>query len=345
MKPTRRRGLKQLFSAALVLHLGGLAAPSLAQDKPPLSTQSKALSQAAAAVVGVQALALEGARSNRTLGRVRDGSGVVIDAKDGLVLTIGYLVLEADQVKIVTDDQRIVPARVIGYDVATGFGLVRALAPLGIAAAPLAGIAPTPDEPLMVVSGGTDGQVSIARLVSRRPFSGYWEYHLDEALFTAPARRDHSGAGLFDAQGQLLGIGSLFVPDAMGENRPRMPGNMFVPVGLLRPILDELRSRGTTRHSERAWIGVNCTLHEGSLRVARVNEDSPADVAGIEVGDRILRVDGQAVETLDALWKALWRGGPPERAILLDIDRGGEPHTLRVHSVDRAKTLKRAEGV
>jgi len=262
------------------------------------------------------------------------------------VLTIGYLILEAEQVQLVTDDEREVPARLIGYDVATGFGLVQALAPLRIEPVPFGTTAAlTRGEPLMIVSGGEDGAISAAQLVSRRNFSGYWEYHVDGALFTSPPRPDHSGAGLFNSRGELVGIGSLLVKDAAGPDGPAQNGNMFVPIDLLRPILSELRSRGSSVSSQRAWMGVNCVEAEGTVRVVRVNSDSPAEVAGLEPGDRIVRIDGTEVKALEVLWKTLWAGGAPEREVTLDIVRGGQPQTLKLQSVDRMKTLKSAQGI
>ncbi|HYE70235.1 MAG TPA: S1C family serine protease [Aquabacterium sp.] len=309
-----------------------------------VSAASRALQRAQAAVVGVQASAVDGARSARTLGQQRAGSGVVI-GRDGLVLTIGYLVLEAEQVEIVTDDQRVIPARSIGYDVATGFGLVQALAPLNIEAVPLGRAeALRPREGLMIASGGEDGAVSAAWLVSRRSFSGYWEYHIPGALFTTPPRRDHSGAGLFNIAGELVGIGSLFVTDAAGGEE-RLPGNMFVPIDLLRPIYEEMLNAGSSASSKRAWIGVNCVEEEGRVRIVRVNDDSPADVAGLQPGDRILRIDGRDVSALDQLWNQLWTGGAPEREVVFEIQRDGAVQTVRVFSVDRMKTLKRAQGI
>jgi S1-C subfamily serine protease len=197
----------------------------------------------------------------------------------------------------------------------------------------------------MVASGGGDGAVSVAELVSRRAFSGYWEYHLDNALFTAPPRRDHSGAGLFNPAGELVGIGSLVVADAAGTPGARRSGNMFVPVDLLAPILADLRQQGFGAASRRAWLGLNCAEMEGRIRVVRVSDDSPADVAGLEVGDRILRIDGTEVQTLAGLWKALWAGGAPEREISLLIERADQQQTLKVYSVDRMKTLKRSQGI
>ncbi len=348
---------------------------------PSLIAQLQALQRAHQAMLGVQAIALDGARSSTQLGQARNGSGVLISA-DGLVLTIGYLVLEVDQVLLVHDDGRSVPARVLGYDVATGFGLVQALAPLvqsaptlgpsratSLAASPASPASPSPPvpasprlqpvtlgraqhllagQPLMIASGGDDATVSNAQLVSRRPFSGVWEYHIDGALFTAPPRRDHSGAGLFNPAGELIGIGSLLVTDASGvadDAQPRQSGNMFVPVDLLLPILDELRQQGRSAASQRAWLGLNCVEQNGGLRVVRVSDDSPADVAGLQVGDRILRIDGQEVRALAALWQALWAGGAAEREVTLEIVRDRLPQTLKVYSVDRMKTLRRAEGI
>jgi S1-C subfamily serine protease len=332
---------------SLVLSMG-LAWATLARaaDTPsPIEAQSRALQRASASVVGLRTVAVDDARSAATLGRARQGSGVVIGNGD-LVLTIGYLILEAEQVQLVTDDEREVPARLVGYDVATGFGLVQALAPLRIEPAPFGSTATLArGEALMIVSGGEDGAISAAQLVSRRNFSGYWEYHVDGALFTSPARPDHSGAGLFNSRGELVGIGSLLVKDAAGADGPPQNGNMFVPIDLLAPILSELRSRGSSRLSERAWMGVNCVEAEGTVRVVRVNSDSPAEVAGLEPGDRIVRIDGTEVKALEVLWKTLWSGGAPEREVTLDIVRGGNAQTLKLQSVDRMKTLKSAQGI
>ncbi len=331
--------------AGLVMLVASTTPALLRAQTSELESQSRALQRASTAVVGVKALAVDEARSNQFLGRARQGSGVVIDSQ-GLVLTIGYLILEAEQVQLVTDDERVIPGRVVGYDVATGFGLVQALAPLKIEPVPLgqsSGV--SDDEPLMIASGGEDGAVSVANMVSRRPFAGYWEYHIDGALFTAPPRGDHSGAGLFNGRGELVGVGSLVVTYAKGDKQPRLPGNMFVPVDLLRPIIDELKRSGTTAASRRAWLGINCVEDDGVLRVIRVSDDSPADVAGIQEGDRILRIDGTPVSALDQLWLTLWRGGAPEREVTLEIQRQDKVETLKIYSVDRAKTLKRSQGV
>ena len=275
------------------------------------------------------------------------GPRAVLIGPEGLVLTVGYLVLEADDVEVTTDDDRHIPARVVAYDVATGFGLLQALAPLQAQPAPLGSSgALGAEDGLVIMSGGEDGGATPARMVSRRPFSGFWEYHLDDALFTAPQRADHSGAGLFNLKGELVGIGSLAVKDALLEaDGHALPGNMFLPIDLLKPVLAELQAHGRTRASARPWLGLNCAEVDGVIRVLRVNSDSPADVAGLQPGDRIVQVDGRPVSRLDELWKRVWGGQGAERDIRLEIDRDDHRETLVVHAVDRDKTLRRPQGV
>ena len=201
------------------------------------------------------------------------------------------------------------PARVVGYDLATGFGLLQALAPLRTEPVPLGTSgAFSGEEPLVIASGGSDGGLSLARLVSRRPFSGYWEHHIDGALFSAPARFDHSGAALFNADGELVGIGSLIVGNAKGDGTAPMRGNMFVPIDLLKPILGEMRERGASRGSTCAWLGLNCVEHEGQVRVLRLSASGPAEGAGLRPGDHIVSIDGTPIAKLEALYKTLWKG-------------------------------------
>jgi S1-C subfamily serine protease len=319
-------------------------APDSAASQAEFAARTRALQRAHAAVVGLEATAVEDAGSAATLGRERQGSGVVIE-RDGLVLTIGYLILEADHIDLALSGGRKVPARVVAYDLATGFGLVKALAPLQTEPAPLGdSTAFSGDQPLLIASGGEDGGLSLARLVSRRPFSGYWEYHIENALFTAPARPDHSGAGLFNADGELLGIGSLIVSDALGKGQAALRGNMFVPIDLLKPILGELKERGLTRSSQRAWLGVNCVEHEGQIRVVRLTGSGPAEEAGVQPGDQIVRIDGVAVSDLESFYKTLWQRDA-EREVTLDIRRAGSTQSVKVQAIDRMKTLRRPEGV
>jgi S1-C subfamily serine protease len=347
---------RALAAASALLTLGLLAwAPPGAAANPPLSPaqqQMQALSRASAAVVGIQVKAAEGARSARTLGRQRAGSGVVIDA-DGLILTIGYLMLEAEQIEIVTQDRKAVPAVAVAYDIATGFGLVKPLLPLrGVAPVSLGSLKNVKNgEPLMAATGATkaeDSDVSMTQLVSQRAFSGNWEYHLDNAIFTSPpvsaGNGNHSGAPLFNQQGELLGIGSLFVGDALGENR-RVPGNMFVPVDLLSPILAELRKSGTSAQSRRPWLGLTSSDQGGRVQILRVSEESPAQTAGLRAGDVVLAVDDIMVNSLALFYKQLWARSAPDALVRLTVLQGAEIKVLQVKPQDRLLTLKRPSGI
>ncbi len=319
---------------------------ALAAAAPPApQAMIEALTRANAAVVGIEVKASEGASSTANLGAQRSGSGVVIGA-DGLILTIGYLLLEADAVEVVTQDERRLPAQAVGYDIATGFGLVRPLLPLrGVAPVPLGSAAGTDaGDPVMVAVGGEDGDVATTRMVSKRPFSGYWEYHIDSAIFTSPPVRNHSGAPVFNARGELLGIGSLFVGDAMGDGR-RMPGNMFVPVDLLKPILAELQQTGTTKVSRRPWLGLSSAEQGGRLVVVRVSPDSPAQGAGLSAGDAVLAIDGTTVTTLEAFYKKLWSRANPDDEVQLTVLQGSQIKQITLRATDRMLTLKRPAGI
>jgi serine protease Do len=348
--------LKCSLMAVMVVCAAGIGWPFAAKAaSAPTAASSasaqdtiNALSKAQAAVVGVQVLAAEGARSAQTLGQARSGSGVVIGA-DGLIVTIGYLILEADQIQIVTADKKTVPARVVAYDLATGFGLIRPVLPLrGISPVALGG---TKDiktgEPLMASTGASrdeDADVNMTQLVSKRPFSGYWEYHIDGALFTSPPMQNHSGAPLFNQKGELLGIGSLFVMDAIGQN-VRLPGNMFVPVDLLKPIMNEMLQTGSSSLSKRPWLGLTSAEQGGRVQIVRVNADSPAQAAGLQVGDVILAVDDAKVASLETFYKKVWDRAAPDSEIKLTVLQGADLKTITLKAVDRMSTMKKPAGI
>src|SRR3954468_10624640 len=229
------------------------AAPAQAAQPAPAYQH---LVDAANAAVTVKAKAIANARSIKTLGEDRMGAGVLI-APEGLVLTIGYLILEADEVEITTARGRTIPATVVAYDHATGFGLLRPMAPLDVKPVKLGSSASVESlDRLMTVGAGGEDSVTVATVVSRRRFAGYWEYMIDDAIFTSPPRPDHSGAALINKDGELVGIGSLFVMDAATPGE-RLPGNMFVPIDLLKPILAEMIRTGRQKGGMRPWIGVS----------------------------------------------------------------------------------------
>jgi len=295
--------------------------------------------------VGVKVRALPNARSNETLGRERRGSGVLI-GDDGLVLTIGYLITEADQVEVTDSDGATIPAAVVAYDHATGFGLLRPIGRLTPRPIRIGTSAPISQlDRLMIVTGGAEQTVSIATVVARRKFAGYWEYLIDGAIFTSPPRLDHSGAALINKDGELVGVGSLFVIDAITPGE-RMPGNMFVPVDLLKPVLDEMVRTGAQRAAHRPWLGVNSLEEDGRVKVLQVNEESPADMAGIVAGDIILSVNGEAVESLEKFYGTLWgRGAQAGTEVQLTVLHGPMLREVKVRSIDRQEFMRRKPGI
>jgi serine protease Do len=343
------------FACAFALSAAAVAAtpassPGSSQSAAAPSSQEMidALTRANQAVVGLRVTAADGARSAETLGKERSGSGVVISA-DGLILTIGYLILEADSVQITTLDKKTLPARVVAYDLATGFGLVQPVIPLrGISPVRLgdAKAAKAGDAYMAGIGGSADedADVSMTQLVSKRAFSGYWEYHIDGALFTSPPVGNHSGAPLFNARGELVGIGSLFVMDAMGQN-VRLPGNMFVPIDLYKPIAAEMLSTGSSKLSKRPWLGLTSSEQGGRVQIVRVNKDSPANSAGLQAGDVVLAVDDAKVTTLEAFYKKLWDRSAPESEVKLTVLQGADLKTIVLKPVDRMSTMKKPAGI
>jgi S1-C subfamily serine protease len=203
----------------------------------------------------------------------------------------------------------------------------------------------------MAATGASDsdeGGVSMTQLVSQRAFSGTWEYHLDSALFTSPpvssGRGNHSGAPLFNRKGELMGIGSLFVVDALGENK-RNPGNMFVPIDLLKPILTEMQQLGSSKQRNRAWLGVTSSDQGGRVQVMRVSEGSPADEAGLRPGSVVQAIDGVEVTTLEAFYKKLWARDTPEQAVTLTIREGDQVKTVDIKPQNRMLSLKKPAGI
>lgn len=319
-----------LARAAAVLAVLGPLAPAAAQAGPR---------EIAAAVLGVRSEVPAEARTADTLGRRRSGTGVVIDAS-GLVLTIGYLVLEAAAVDLYGADGRRVPAEIVGYDHDSGFGLVRATEPLGVEPVPLGRSGEVPvGEPLLVLS--RDGELSgrEAKLASRREFAGYWEYLLPDALFTTPPHAAWAGAALIDRQGRLVGIGSLMVGDAVAEE-VESPGNMFVPVDALKPILADLMTLGRRDGPARPWVGVYAQDGGGSVVVRGVADGGPAGNAGLRPGDVLLAVGGGRVGTLAELYRGIWGLGAAGVAVPLRVMRANRVFELSVPSVDRTRWLR-----
>jgi S1-C subfamily serine protease len=282
-------------------------------------------------VVKLRSRAVADARSAATLGKQREGTGIVLDTS-GLVLTIGYLILEAETIELSTADGTTFPATVVGYDATSGFGLVRAVGRLPIKPVQMGESSTVAlREPVLIV--GFDG-VAPAHVVSRRRFVGYWEYLLDDAIYTAPATVNWAGAALLDRQQRLVGVGSLVVPDSVGAGSA-VPGNLFVPIDRLKPLLTDLVARGRPAGPARPWLGVSTQDAEGNVIVTRVATDSPADQAPIRVGDVIVAIGGETIRGQADFYTRLWASGTAGQEVALDVLRDGRIQRVVVKSMDR----------
>lgn len=279
------------------------------------------------------------ARTAQSLGTQRQGSGIVID-DSGLVLTIGYLVLEAMSATVTDVDGAPVPADIVGYDYDTGFGLVRATKPLRRPALSLGTSADiVPGAPVLIANhDGRDGAIG-GTVADVRTFAGYWEYLLDNAIFTAPPHPSWQGAALIGADGSLLGVGSLFVRDARQSPQPE-PGNMFVPIDALKPILADLLTIGRGMASERPWLGIYSIEHQGYVVVTDVAPEGPAAAAGLRPGDIILKVDDLFVRSMPAFLRAVWAKGRPGVDVSLTVGRPSGIEEVTVTSGDRYRYLR-----
>jgi S1-C subfamily serine protease len=312
-------------------------------DAPPMQPQHDDLDfdldRALKSVVSLQAAIPDDAFTADILGTERAGNGVVIK-ESGLVLTIGYLITEAESVWLTGYDGRVVPAHALAYDQETGFGLVQALGSLDLPALEFGRISDSKVGDPVIVAGGGRGQSVQAQIVGKQEFAGYWEYLLDEAVFTGPAHPFWGGAGLIGRDGKLLGIGSLLVQQVT-ERGQHHDINMIVPIDLLPPILDDLLKFGRVNKPARPWLGVYCGERDGRIIVANVSEQGPAAAAGLRQGDIISAVRDSSVDDLADFYRKIWGCGAAGVEIPLEIVRDGRSAWARVKTSDRNSFLKK----
>ena len=332
------------FKFLILAGLQALLTPLvLAQQTPTTALPRQMVERVMQSVVAIQARTDDDASTARTLGQRRQGSGVVIGPD--LVLTIGYLLIEAQSVDLIDRQGRRVPAQVKAVDTVSGFGLVRSLVPLRLEPVPL-GDSDVVKAPAKVLTLG-QGEVELTELqvVSRKPFAGNWEYLLETPLMTLPAVNNWSGAGLFDEAGQLIGLGSLLVPDVFGDSKP-MPGNLYVPLNELKPQLVELLRNGKRTGPAQSWLGISSqAVRGGGLMVQRVTPESPASQAGIQAGDVLVALQGRAIDNLPDFYRQLWTSGPAGSTLEITVKRLGQERKIRIPTGDRALSLKAPRGV
>jgi S1-C subfamily serine protease len=273
-----------------------------------------------------------------TLGTERAGNGVII--RDGIVLTIGYLITEADSIWLHLGDGRVVPGHAMGYDQETGFGLVQALGRLDIQPLPIGQSNTVEIGDRVVVAGAGGRQHSVAaRIADRHEFAGYWEYVLDEAIFTAPSHPNWGGTGLLGRSGELLGIGSLQL-ERPGQGGMAEHLNMIVPIDLVKPIIDELAMYGRRNRPPRPWLGLYASEIEDRVVIVGLATGGPAQKAKLRTGDVVLSVGGMEVRGLAALFRRIWSLGHAGVEVPLLVFRDGRTFELRIASSDRNRFLK-----
>jgi S1-C subfamily serine protease len=319
--------------------------PSVSDWKVPTSAQPKPddysydLDHALGAVVGLRAIVPSDAFTAETLGTERAGNGVLIRGS-GLVLTIGYLITEAETIWLNLGDGRSVPGHVLGYDQETGFGLVQALAKLDMPALEIGQSAAAVIGERVVIGGAGGRQRSVAaRIVAKQEFAGYWEYVLDEAIFTAPSHPNWGGTALIGPGGDLLGIGSLQLQQA-AEKGQAQNINMIVPIDLLNPILDDLMKFGRRNEPPRPWLGLYATEVENRLVIVGLADRGPAKHADLRTGDIVISVAGKEVRDLAGFFRRIWAQGPAGVDVPITIYRDGETLDVRVKSSERNRFLK-----
>jgi S1-C subfamily serine protease len=316
---------------------------SLVEWKVPQAVQPRAedysydLERTLSSVVGLHSIVPPDAFTADTLGVERAGNGVLID--DGLVLTVGYLITEAETVWLHLGDGHVMQGHALGLDQETGFGLVQALGKIDLPALEI-GFSKSADVGERVVVGGAGGRTrSLAgRIAARQEFAGYWEYVLDEAIFTYPAHPNWGGTALISGAGKLIGIGSLQLERARGGKNEHL--NMVVPIDLLNPILDDLRKFGRVNRPVRPWLGLYSTEIEDKVVVVGIAPKGPAARAEIKTGDVVVAVNGDRISTLAGMYRKIWMLGQAGVEVPLTLYRDGVTFDVRVNSSDRAKFLK-----
>ncbi len=318
---------------------------SLSDWKVPTSVQPKPedyaydLELALSCVVALRATVPSDAFTADTLGTERAGNGVIIRG-NGLILTIGYLITEADTLWLTLNDGRSVPGHVLGYDQETGFGLVQALAKLDMPALEIGQSAAASLGERVVVAGAGGRQHSVAaRIVAKQEFAGYWEYVLDEAIFTAPAHPNWGGTAMIGPAGDLLGIGSLQLQHAVEKGQAQNI-NMMVPIDLLKPIFDDLLKFGRRNAPPRPWLGFYATEVENRLVIVGLADRGPAKRADLHTGDIVLSVAGTEVNDLAGMFRRIWAQGQAGVEVPITIYRDGETMDLRIKSGERDRFLK-----
>jgi S1-C subfamily serine protease len=292
-------------------------------------------------VVAVRTTIPQDAYTASRLGTERAGSGVVIGS-DGLILTVGYLLTEAEAVWVIDDSGKAMPAQVIGQDQDSGFGLVQPLQhmhrpPLSLGKSSEVAIG----DNLMIASFGGSNHARATRVITKQEFAGYWEYLIDDGIFTAPAHPQWTGAAAIDRAGNLVGIASLvFQQFTMGDTN--IDANLVIPIDLLKQALPDLIKFGKVNRPPRPWLGLWTAESDNKLVIAGLNDKGPAKRAGLQVGDVVIGIAGGPVKSLGSMYRRIWNLGNAGVTVPFEVMREGRRLEITVASVDRLSRLKGA---
>lgn len=317
--------------------------PAMTEWKVPAAFQPRPedyrfdLNRALTSVVGLHSIISSDAFSAETLGTERAGNGVLID--DGLVLTIGYLITEAETVWLHLGDGRVVEGHALGFDFESGFGLVQALGRLDLDPLPIGSSAAARVGDNVVLGGAGGRTRSVAsQIAAKQEFAGYWEYLIDEAIFTHPSHPNWGGTGLISDTGELIGIGSLQLERERAGNAEHV--NMIVPIDLLQPVLSDLRRFGRVNKPARPWLGMHTTEIDDRVVVFGIAGKGPAARAELKNGDVILAVAGEKVTSQTSFYRKLWSLGAAGVDVPLTVYHEGVTFDVTLTSIDRARLLK-----
>jgi serine protease Do len=304
----------------------------LLSDQKKISTEED-IRKIYQSIVKIDSIVPADARTAKALGTVRGGNGVVIDDKH--ILTIGYIVVEAETITITLPNGGVVPAELIGYDHTTGFGILKTILPSKLSSLKIGDSDNlNKEETLYVLPYLSEGAPSAVKMVSRRSFTGWWEYFLDKPIYTHPMNSSFAGSALINEFGEILGIGSLYVSDAAAKGIPS-PGNLFVPINDLKPILDDLIVNGKRTSDVKPYMGLTSNDDNGKVMITRVNDDGPAAKAGFMENDIILKVNKINIPDTENFYKTVWSQGGPGTLLDFEIERNSQIISLKLTTMDR----------
>ena len=315
--------IAKYISAVLLLFFASNSHAEITKDKVQRFYES---------IVSIRSIVPPEARTAASLGVEREGNGVAID--ENHILTIGYIVLESESIEIGLSDGRSLPAKLIGYDHTSGFGIIESVVPLTMPPLKLGNSDDiNSEEDLLILPSSNRGAGSIVRSVSRRPFTGWWEYFVENPIYTTPPNRFWAGAPILNGNGEILGIGSLFVSESVPGISS--PGNMSVPINLLKPILEDLLSNGRRKSKIQPYLGISSDESNDQIIVTRVSKGGPAYQAGIKPQDIIVAINGSQITKLESFYKKIWNSGEAGVTIELSVLRSGSLMNFKVITVDR----------